>query len=151
MRIDVERALQAEGVARAVQGSLLAVAALSALLALIGVLVSMLGSAEQALVSADLAGQGLGPRALRSELRLRALFTGVAGCLAGFVLALGADTAGRGSGPRGRSRRRSTAAAGRRHPMGRPRALVRDHARGPHSPRLQSACWARRDGTAGGA
>jgi hypothetical protein len=88
MRIDVERALQAEGVTRAVQGSLLAVAALSALLALIGVLVSMLGSAEHALVSADLAGQGLGARALRSELRLRALFTGVAGCLAGFVLAL---------------------------------------------------------------
>lgn len=88
LRVELERALRSAGVARAIQGSLLAAAGLSAGLALIGVLVSMLGSAAEKRVSDDLAGQGVGAGARRSELRLRALFTGVAGCLAGLVMAL---------------------------------------------------------------
>jgi hypothetical protein len=88
LRGDVEHRLRGEGVAQAVEGSLIAAAGLAALLSLIGVLVSLLGSAAETRVLSDLAGQGVGGRTLRSELRLRSLFTGIAGSLAGLVIAL---------------------------------------------------------------
>ena len=88
LRVDLEHALRSNGLARAVQGSLLAAAALSAGLALIGVFVSMLGSAADARVWEDLAGQGIGVSTRRSELRRRSLLTGAGGCLAGFGFAL---------------------------------------------------------------
>ncbi len=85
--MDVEHTLRSTGVARAVQGSLLAAAGLAAALALIGVAVSMLPSPSDSRVSDDLDGQGIGPRARRSELRLRSLLTGLAGSIAGLVIA----------------------------------------------------------------
>jgi hypothetical protein len=88
LRADLERGLRGAGVARAVQGTLLAAAALSALLALIGLAVSLLASTDRRRVVDDLVGQGVGPRALRRELGLRSLFTGVAGCIAGFAIAI---------------------------------------------------------------
>ncbi|HEY8763347.1 MAG TPA: FtsX-like permease family protein [Solirubrobacteraceae bacterium] len=88
LRVDLERGLRSAGVARAVQGALLTAAALSALLALIGLLVSLLGSTDRRRVVDDLVAQGVGPRALRRELALRSLFTGVAGTVAGFAIAL---------------------------------------------------------------
>jgi hypothetical protein len=88
LRVVLERGLRSAGVARAVQGALLAAAALSGLLALIGLLVSLLGSTDRRRVVDDLVAQGVGPRALRREIALRSLFTGVAGTVAGFAIAL---------------------------------------------------------------
>jgi hypothetical protein len=82
-RIDVERRLQAAPVARAALGTLAAAAALGAGLAVIGLLASLLGSARDPRVEADLRAQGAGPRALRNELRLRLLLAGVLGLIGG--------------------------------------------------------------------
>ncbi|MDQ6730335.1 MAG: hypothetical protein M3022_08530, partial [Actinomycetota bacterium] len=69
-------------------GTLLATGAAGVLLAILGVLVALLGPMRDADAERELAVAGLGPRALRAELRARLLTTGVAGLLAGAGLAL---------------------------------------------------------------
>jgi hypothetical protein len=87
-RDQVERALSGAPVARAVLGTLSAAAALCGALALIGLLVTLLGPLRDRQVESDLRGLGLGPRALRTELRLRLLLAAGLGIAAGFAVAL---------------------------------------------------------------
>jgi hypothetical protein len=87
-RVRVKSALKGAAVALAVMGTLLAAAAVGVLLALLALLVALLGPMRDADAERELAVAGLGPRALRAELRMRLLTTGAAGLLAGAGLAL---------------------------------------------------------------
>lgn len=84
----VQAQLRGAAVAGAVMGTLIAVGAAGVLLAILGLLVALLGPMRDAEAERELAVAGLGPRALRAELRARMLTTGVAGLLAGTGLAL---------------------------------------------------------------
>jgi hypothetical protein len=84
----VERRLRSAPIARAVFGVLVAAAALSLLLAVIGLLVATLGAGRNLATERDLVAQGAGPRGVRRELRLRLGLAGVTGVLAGVVIAL---------------------------------------------------------------
>jgi hypothetical protein len=86
LRADVERRLRAAPLARAMVRTLLGAAALSALLAVLGLLVALLGAARDQRVERDLSAQGVGPRGLRRELRLRVAVAGVLGVCAGVVI-----------------------------------------------------------------
>ena len=59
---------------------------LGAVLALIGLLVVIAGALRDRRIEQDLAGQGLGPRALASELRARVLLAGLVGVSCGLVV-----------------------------------------------------------------
>ncbi|MEO8968300.1 MAG: hypothetical protein ABI355_11730, partial [Solirubrobacteraceae bacterium] len=87
-RSTVQAQLRGGAVARAVMGTLLATGAAGILLAILGVLVALLGPMRDPNAERELAVVGLGPRALRAELRARLLTTGVAGLFAGAGLAL---------------------------------------------------------------
>jgi hypothetical protein len=78
-RGQIERQLRAAPVSRAVLRTLLAAAALSGALALLGLLVALLGGARDERVECDLIAQGVGPRGLRAELRMRLLLTATIG------------------------------------------------------------------------
>jgi hypothetical protein len=82
-RADIERQLRAAPIARGVLGTLVAAAVLAGVLAVLGLLVALLGSARDERVERDLAAQGVGPRDLRRELRLRLLIAGLLGVLVG--------------------------------------------------------------------
>jgi hypothetical protein len=88
-RAGLERRARQDPVARGVLGALLAAAAVAALLAAVGMLVALLGAGRDRQTERDLAALGLGPRALRADLRLRALAVAVAGVAAGLALAAG--------------------------------------------------------------
>ncbi len=85
-RSDVERTLRDDPIARAVTGTLLAAAALTLVLAVAGALAAASDSSIDAVFRRDLAGIGLGPRALRRELRLRLLLAAGMGVLAGAAI-----------------------------------------------------------------
>ncbi len=85
-RRDVERTLRNDPTARAVMGTLLAAAALTLVLAMVGALAAASDSSTDAGFRRDLAGIGLGPRGLRRELRLRLLLAAGMGVLAGAAL-----------------------------------------------------------------
>ncbi|HSO97611.1 MAG TPA: hypothetical protein VLP43_01560 [Solirubrobacteraceae bacterium] len=87
-RVDIQRALSRAPTARAVLGTLIGAAALGAVLALIGLLVVIAGALRDRRIEQDLAGQGLGPRALASELRARVLLAGLLGVSCGLLVAL---------------------------------------------------------------
>jgi hypothetical protein len=87
LRTDIERQLQSAPIARGVLGILVAAAALSAVLAVLGLLVSLLGAARDERVESDLVAQGVGPRGLRRELRLRMLLAAALGVLVGVGVA----------------------------------------------------------------
>ncbi len=87
-RTRVQAALQGAAVARAVMGTLIVAGAAGVLLAVLGLLVALLGPMRDADAERELAVAGLGPRALRAELRARLLTTGAAGLIAGAGLAL---------------------------------------------------------------
>jgi hypothetical protein len=75
-RADIEHRLRGAPIARGVFGTLVAATALAAALAVLGLLVTLLGAARDERVQRDLVLQGMGPRALRSELQLRLLLAG---------------------------------------------------------------------------
>jgi hypothetical protein len=87
-RADVEHRLRATPIARGVLGTLVAATALAAALAVVGLLVTLLGAARDERVQQDLVVQGLGPRALRRELRLRLLLAGALGTVLGLAVAV---------------------------------------------------------------
>ncbi len=86
-RSDIERGLRSAPIARGVLGTLLAAAAVTGLLAVLGLLVALLGGARDDRVERDLAAQGLGPRALRRELSLRMLVAALLGVVVGLGVA----------------------------------------------------------------
>jgi hypothetical protein len=87
-RGEIEHQLQAAPVARAVLRTLVAAAALAGALALVGLLVALLGGAQDERVERDLAAQGVGPRGLRAELRLRLGLAGLIGVVVGLGIGL---------------------------------------------------------------
>ncbi len=87
-RGQIERELRAAPVSRAVLRTLLAAAALSGALALVGLLVALLGSARDERVERDLVAQGLGPHGLRAELLMRLLLAASIGVVAGLAIGL---------------------------------------------------------------
>ncbi len=87
-RVDIERSLGSAPIARGVLGTLIAATALGGLLSVIGVLVALLGAARDERVEADLLAQGLGPRAVRRELRMRLAVVGTTGVLVGVAIGI---------------------------------------------------------------
>ncbi len=87
-RPDLERQLRDTPIARGVLRALIAAAVLTSVLAILGMLLALLGAFRDASVERDLDEQGLGPRALRSELRARFVFASVLGGLGGLGIAL---------------------------------------------------------------
>jgi hypothetical protein len=86
-RADIEHGLRTAPIARAVQGTLIAAAALGLALAVLGLLLSLLGPSRDVRTERDLIAVGVGPRGLRHELRLRMLLAAACGVAAGLVLA----------------------------------------------------------------
>jgi hypothetical protein len=87
-RVDVDRQLRDAPVARGVLGTLIAATALSVLLAVVGLLAALLGGARDQRVEADLEEQGVGPRGLRAELRVRLAMASVLGVAVGLGIAV---------------------------------------------------------------
>jgi hypothetical protein len=87
-RDDLEHDLRGTPIARGVLGTLIAATALAAALAVLGLLVTLLGAARDERVQNDLVVQGMGPRALRSELQLRLLLAGALGTVVGLAVAV---------------------------------------------------------------
>jgi hypothetical protein len=86
-RADIDHQLQDAPVARGVLGTLIAATALSVVLAVVGLLAMLLGGVRDQRVESDLEEQGVGPRGLRAELRLRLALVGVLGVVAGLGIA----------------------------------------------------------------
>jgi hypothetical protein len=86
-RADIDHQLQDAPVARGVLGTLIAATALSVLLAVIGLLTTLLGGTRDERVESDLEEQGVGPRGLRAELRFRLALVSVLGVLVGLGIA----------------------------------------------------------------
>jgi hypothetical protein len=87
-RSTIEQGLRDAPVPRAVLGTLLAAAALSGALAVIGLLAALLGPGRDRRVESDLSEQGASPRAVRAQLRLEALIASALGVAAGAVIAV---------------------------------------------------------------
>ena len=87
LRADVERRLRSAPIARGVLGTLEAATALAGALAVLGLLVSLLGGVRDERVERDLVAQGVGPRGLRRELRLRLLLAAALGVAIGLGVA----------------------------------------------------------------
>ncbi len=87
-RGDIDQQLRDAPVARGVLGTLVAATALSAVLAVLGLLTALLGGARDARAAADLSEQGVGPHGLRAELRVRLALASVLGVIAGLGLAV---------------------------------------------------------------
>jgi hypothetical protein len=87
-RADVEHALRSDPVASGILGGLIAAAAISIAICCLGLVVVVVGSGRDPAVERDLVAQGLGPRALRSDLRLRAAAIAALGIAAGLVVAV---------------------------------------------------------------
>jgi hypothetical protein len=87
-RETIEQGLRDAPVARAVLGTLVAAAALSAALAIVGLLAALLGPARDGRMESDLVDQGASPRAVRAQLRLEAVIASALGVAAGTVIAV---------------------------------------------------------------
>jgi hypothetical protein len=87
-RLDLEHQLRDAPVARGVLGTLIAAAALSVVLAVVGLLAALFGAARDGRVESDLREQGVGPRGLRAELRVRLTLVSVLGVVAGLAIAV---------------------------------------------------------------
>ena len=87
-RIDLDNQLRDAPVARGVFGTLIAATALSVVLAVVGLLTALIGGARDERAEADLAEQGVGPRGLRAELRVRLVLTSALGVIAGLGIAV---------------------------------------------------------------
>jgi hypothetical protein len=87
-RRTIEQGLRDAPVARAVLGTLIAAAALSGVLAVVGLLAALLGPARDGRMESDLSEQGASPRAVRTQLRLEAVIASTLGVAAGAVIAV---------------------------------------------------------------
>ena len=87
-RADLDNQLREAPVARGALGTLIAATALSVALAVVGLLTALLGGARDDRASSDLTEQGVGPRALRVELRVRLTLATVLGVIAGLGIAV---------------------------------------------------------------
>jgi hypothetical protein len=87
-RRTIERGLRDAPVARAVLGTLIAAAALSAALAIVGLLAALLGPARDGRMESDLIDQGASPRDVRTQLRLEAVIASTLGVAAGAIIAV---------------------------------------------------------------
>jgi len=87
-RIDLDHQLRDAPVARGVFGTLIAATALSVVLAVVGLLTALLGGARDERAEADLTEQGVGPRGLRAELRVRLALASALGVIAGLGIAV---------------------------------------------------------------
>ena len=87
-RADIEHQLRDAPVARGVLGTLIAATALSVALAVIGLLAALFGGVRDERVESDLAEQGVGPRGLRAELRVRLVLASLLGVVAGVGIAV---------------------------------------------------------------
>ena len=69
-------------------GTLIAATALSVVLAVVGLLTALLGGARDERADCDLSEQGVGPRGLRAELRVRLALASVLGVIVGLGIAV---------------------------------------------------------------
>jgi hypothetical protein len=86
-RADIDHQLQDAPVAHGVLGTLIAATALSVLLAVAGFLTTLLGGTRDERVESDLDEQGVSPRGIRAELRVRLALVSVLGVIAGLGIA----------------------------------------------------------------
>jgi hypothetical protein len=86
-RSDIQAGLRSAPIARGLLGTLLAAAAVTGALAVLGLLVALLVAARDDRAQRDLSAQGLGPRALRRELSLRMLVVACIGVVVGLGIA----------------------------------------------------------------
>jgi hypothetical protein len=86
-RADIDHQLQDAPVARGVLGTLIAATALSVLLAVVGLLTTLLGGTRDKRVESDLEEQGVGPHGLRAELRVRLALVSLLGVIVGLGIA----------------------------------------------------------------
>jgi hypothetical protein len=87
-RTSIEHDLAGAPIARAMSGSLLAAAGVTGALAVIGLVLVLQGPFRDPRTEEDLAAQGLGPRALRAELRTRLWLAAGLGIVSGAGLSL---------------------------------------------------------------
>ena len=87
-RVDIDHQLRDAPVARGVLGTLIAATALSVVLAVVGLLAALLGGVRDERVEADLQEQGVGPRGLRAELRVRLVLASLLGVIVGVGIAV---------------------------------------------------------------
>ena len=87
-RVDIDHQLQDAPVARGVLGTLIAATVLSVVLAVVGLLAALLGGVRDERVESDLAEQGVGPRGLRAELRVRLALASLLGVVVGVGIAV---------------------------------------------------------------
>jgi hypothetical protein len=87
-RVDLDHQLVDAPVARGVFGTLIAATALSVVLAVVGLLTTLLGGTRDERAFADLTEQGVGPRGLRAELRVRLALATVRGVVVGLGIAV---------------------------------------------------------------
>jgi hypothetical protein len=87
-RVDLDHQLRDAPVARGVFGTLIAATALSVVLAVVGLLTALLGGARDRRAEADLSEQGVGPRGLGTELRVRLALASALGVIAGLGIAV---------------------------------------------------------------
>jgi hypothetical protein len=85
-RVDAERGLRSAPVARAVLGTLVGASVLAAALAVVGLLVALLGAGRDERIERDLIAQGIGPRGVRRELRIRLMLAAVLGVAVGLAI-----------------------------------------------------------------
>jgi hypothetical protein len=69
-------------------GTLIAASVLAGVLSVLGLLLAMVGSARDERIEHDLIAQGVGPRGLRAELRMRLVLGAGVGVGAGLVVAV---------------------------------------------------------------
>jgi hypothetical protein len=86
-RADVDHQLRDAPVARGVLDTLTAATALSAVLAVVGLLTMLLGGARDERAESDLEEQGVGPHGLRAELRVRLALVSALGVVVGLGIA----------------------------------------------------------------
>ena len=87
-RVDIDHQLRDAPVARGVLGTLIAATALSVVLAVVGLLAALLGGVRDERVESDLQEQGVGPRGLRAELRVRLALASLLGVVVGVGIAV---------------------------------------------------------------
>ena len=87
-RVDIDHQLRDAPIARGVLGTLIAATALSVLLSVVGLLAALLGGVRDERVESDLAEQGVGPRGLRAELRVRLALASLLGVVVGVGIAV---------------------------------------------------------------
>jgi hypothetical protein len=85
-RAQIEDQLRSAPISRGVLGTLLAAAGLAGGLAVVGLLVTLLGGARDERIERDLIAQGVGPRGVQTELRLRMVLAAGIGVVAGLAI-----------------------------------------------------------------